>query len=693
MARLPTPGSDDGQWGDILNDFLLHEHGVDGGLKIRSDGTLDKFYQKPVSGIPASDLSSAVQASLAKADTAGQALVTSVNNKTGNVVLIKSDIGLDNVDNTADIDKPVSTVVQTALNAKADKTSLASVALSGDYNDLTNKPVSNTTPDATTTSKGVVQLAGDLSGFAAAPTIASGAITDAKVSASAAISQSKIANLVSDLAATEKTVHKGAANGYASLDSTGLVPKNQLGGGMADNTTFLRGDGSWVTAVGATGPTGPAGADGKTILYGSSNPTGSDGVDGDFYINTTTHWIYGPKTNGVWSSSTSLIGPQGPMGATGATGAQGPIGAQGPTGATGATGPAGPGAWTAVAAWTAFTQYTAGPPASVVTYNGETYVAKASSGTWVSPSTFDGTKWVKIAAKGDTGPTGAQGAPGTGIGMLGTFGDASDGSWVLDGTTTGTISGVLSRIGNVYNLSRDVFLQDLTVASGCTFITNGYRVYGRGTLLNNGVICNNGTTSTNASGGTGVGTGGTLLIAGSGGTATTAAGGAGGTLANQAAGGSGGAGGAGASGAGGSGGLATFIATSGSYRALPVTTTGVLMVGSGMAGIKPGAGGGAGGGDGTNTGGGGGGGAGIVLIAFTTITNNGSIQAIGGSGATRTTGNVGGGGGGGGGVLLITTTSTQNGTLTVSGGAGGAGVGTGTAGAAGSSGTVVWLQC
>jgi len=33
MSRLPTPGSDNGVWGDVLNDFLLVEHNVDGTLK------------------------------------------------------------------------------------------------------------------------------------------------------------------------------------------------------------------------------------------------------------------------------------------------------------------------------------------------------------------------------------------------------------------------------------------------------------------------------------------------------------------------------------------------------------------------------------------------------------------------------------------------------------------------------------
>jgi hypothetical protein len=34
MARLPQPGSDDNQWGDILNDFLLVEHTEDGTLRV-----------------------------------------------------------------------------------------------------------------------------------------------------------------------------------------------------------------------------------------------------------------------------------------------------------------------------------------------------------------------------------------------------------------------------------------------------------------------------------------------------------------------------------------------------------------------------------------------------------------------------------------------------------------------------------
>ena len=67
------------------------------------------------------------------------------------------------------------------------------------------------------------------------------------------------------------------------------------------------------------------GTNGNGILSGTAAPT-TEGVDGDFYIRTTTNFIYGPKAAGVWPAGVSLVGP---TGATGATGATGPAGADG----------------------------------------------------------------------------------------------------------------------------------------------------------------------------------------------------------------------------------------------------------------------------------------------------------------------------------------------------------------------------
>jgi hypothetical protein len=52
----------------------------------------------------------------------------------------KTDIGLSNVNNTSDADKPISTATQTALNLKADISDISAVGFSNDYEDLDNKP-------------------------------------------------------------------------------------------------------------------------------------------------------------------------------------------------------------------------------------------------------------------------------------------------------------------------------------------------------------------------------------------------------------------------------------------------------------------------------------------------------------------------------------------------------------------------
>lgn len=97
--------------------------------------------------------------------------------------------------------------------------------------------------------------------------------------------------------------------------------------------------------TGVQGPAGTAGTNGTAVLNGIIAPTNAVGVNGDFYINTATNTLYGPKANGTWPTGISLVGPQGPTGATGLTGATGPAGAtglQGPAGAAGPQGPAGP---------------------------------------------------------------------------------------------------------------------------------------------------------------------------------------------------------------------------------------------------------------------------------------------------------------------------------------------------------------
>lgn len=79
-------------------------------------------------------------------------------------------------------------------------------------------------------------------------------------------------------------------------------------------------------ATGATGADGADGVDGKTILSGTTDPV-SQGNDGDFYLNTTSNVLFGPKLITWPATGVSLVGPTGPTGATGPTGPAGTNGA------------------------------------------------------------------------------------------------------------------------------------------------------------------------------------------------------------------------------------------------------------------------------------------------------------------------------------------------------------------------------
>jgi hypothetical protein len=100
----------------------------------------------------------------------------------------------------------------------------------------------------------------------------------------------------------------------------------------------------------------------NTILNGKGAPKISIGIDGDFYIDTRSLLIYGPKKKGRWPAPSNLQGPTGPSGAPGnpgksgsdgktissastISGPQGPVGPAGPQGLiglAGSPGPAGP---------------------------------------------------------------------------------------------------------------------------------------------------------------------------------------------------------------------------------------------------------------------------------------------------------------------------------------------------------------
>jgi hypothetical protein len=156
--------------------------------------------------------------------------VTSVAGRQGAIVLAKGDVGLSNVDNTSDASKPVSTATQTALNAKenslpaggttshylrGDKTwqlnDKASVGLGNvDNTSDANKPVST----ATNTALGLkANLASPT--FTGTPTLPSGTLGLTKTT----VGLSNVDN-TSDASKPVSTATQTALNGKANSSHT-----------------------------------------------------------------------------------------------------------------------------------------------------------------------------------------------------------------------------------------------------------------------------------------------------------------------------------------------------------------------------------------------------------------------------------------------------------------------------------------
>jgi len=265
------------------------------------------------------------------------------------------------------------------------------------------------------------------------------------------------------------------------------------------------------------------------------------------------------------------------------------------------------------------------------------------------------------------------------------FGDGNDNGMIISTDTT---------------LTRDLYPKKLTINSGVTLTTNGFRIVAKKGIVINGIISNNGQNAT-------------LLVAGVGGLKNTLGGGGAGALgsltigansaslntdANPGQGGRGGNGGAGTSVGGTSGNIRTQPNSRVRSRRFDTVVTGTDFdenAANKIVRFQGGTGGAGGGGDGAFEGGNGGGGGGlIVLVApYILIGLGATIECKGGSGSNGEGGNTGGGGGGGGGLIMTASAFfRERGARTVTGGTGGAGVGTGTAGANGGDGRSIHLS-
>lgn len=147
-------------------------------------------------------------------------VVTSVNTRIGDIVLDKSDVGLANVDNTSDADKPISTSTQAALDTKMESSDIADFETSSQLNtrDANNRARANHTG---------TQLASTISDF------------DASVASNSAVAANtaKVTNATHTgdvVGATDLTIANDVVNNAKLANMSNATIKGRFTAGAGD---------------------------------------------------------------------------------------------------------------------------------------------------------------------------------------------------------------------------------------------------------------------------------------------------------------------------------------------------------------------------------------------------------------------------------------------------------------------------
>lgn len=180
--------------------------------------------------------------------------VTSVAGRTGDVSLAKTDVGLSNVDNTSDANKPVSTAVQTALNQKA-STAVATTSVNGLLSSADKTKLDSVSSGATANSSDATLL--NRGNHTGTQTI------------------STVTGLQAAIDAKEAIANKGVANGYAPLDSNSKVPLANIPDSV---TGALNYQGTWNATTNT--PTIPAAISGNKGYYYKVSIAGTTDING-----------------------------------------------------------------------------------------------------------------------------------------------------------------------------------------------------------------------------------------------------------------------------------------------------------------------------------------------------------------------------------------------------------------------------
>ncbi len=176
----------------------------------------------------------------------------------------------------------------------------------------------------------------------------------------------------------------------------------------------------------------------NTFLNGLGAPNATDGIDGDFYLDTLSLNLYGPKKKGKWPLPKSLVGPVGPQGPVGKQGSDGKVGDKGTTsssaGSQGVQGMQGP-------------QGIQGTPGAAGS-SGPSGGAGAAGSVGAAGSTGPQGPAGSAGAQGVIGATGSQGIAGT-PGSAGARGPIGETGTVGADGPQGTIGPSRAVLGNI----------------------------------------------------------------------------------------------------------------------------------------------------------------------------------------------------------------------------------------------------
>lgn len=239
---------------------------------------------------------------------AAAAPVQSVASKTGAVTLVKADVGLANVDNTSDANKPISTATQNALDNKYD----------------VSNPLGFVNAVQASLAAPVQSVAGKTGNVSVNKSdVGLGNVPNLDATDPTNITQSPSFRFVTDTEKStwngkqnalgftpENSANKGVANGYAPLNASGRIDNSYL------DSTAMNYHGSWDAATNtptlADGMVGADPGDVYIVSVGGTRNLGSGSIT--FVVGD---WVIYNQSN-VWEKVSNSVTVASVNGATGA---------------------------------------------------------------------------------------------------------------------------------------------------------------------------------------------------------------------------------------------------------------------------------------------------------------------------------------------------------------------------------------